>query len=153
MSESIRHRGSTIENYSPWLHRAAVLYVILTFIVIISGGNVTSRGAGMSVPDGFTVYGYFLWAFPIDRWVGNIFHEHVHRLVGSVIGITALAVAVWTAIVERRRTVRMIAFVAALMVLVQGILGALRVNQISTTLAVVHGVHAQMILCMTVWLP
>src|SRR5690606_23908479 len=81
--------------YRTWLHRFACLLVVATFVLVASGGNVTSRDVGLAVPDGFTVFGHFLWAFPYEEWKGGIFHEHIHRLKGSVIGLLTIGLCVW----------------------------------------------------------
>lgn len=143
--------------HHPWLHRYALLLVVATFLLVVSGGNVTSRDAGLAVPDGFTVYGYFLWAFPVDQWVGNIFHEHIHRLKGSVIGLMTIGLAVWMwrayGAGDRRRWIGLI--MLALVVL-QGVLGGLRVEVVrfapvlETPYRVSHAVTGQLVLCVTV---
>src|SRR5688500_17738631 len=53
------------------------------------GGLVTSHGAGMSVPDWPNSYGYNMFTFPPSQWVGGIFYEHTHRLLGVVVGFCA----------------------------------------------------------------
>lgn len=143
--------------YSPWLHRYAIALVLATFVLVASGGNVTSRDAGLSVPDGFTVYGHFLWAFPIEQWVGNIFHEHVHRLKGSIVGLMCIGmtIALWRA-GHGRRWLRMTGLLLLLLVLIQGAMGGLRVEfvnhfpTLATPFAVLHGVLGQLFLCLTV---
>ncbi len=132
------------------LHRLAVLLVLATFVLIVLGGNVTSKGVGMSVPDGFTVYGHFLWTFPVEKWVGGVFDEHVHRLKGSVVGLITLALCVGVLWKEPRRYVRHLALALFGLVVVQGIFGGLRVDANSVPLAIVHGVVAQVFFCLTV---
>ena len=140
---------------TPWLHRYAVLLVVATFVLVASGGNVTSRDAGLAVPDGFTVYGYFLWTFPLELWRGNIFHEHIHRLKGSAIGLLSIGLAAWMwyALPDRRRWLGVIALV---LVIVQGVMGGLRVEvargyaALETPFRVAHAVTGQMFLCLTV---
>ncbi len=140
-----------------WLHRFAILVVLATFVLVITGGNVSSRDAGLSVPDGFTVYGYFLWNFPIDQWIGGIFHEHIHRLKGSVVGMMCIALAIWLwRTQQQRRWLRWFGVSTLAMVIVQGVLGGLRVElanwmpALATPFAVLHGVMGQLFLCMTV---
>ncbi|MCE9591813.1 MAG: COX15/CtaA family protein [Planctomycetes bacterium] len=139
--------------YHPWLHRTAVLFALATFVLVLLGGNVTSREAGLSVPDGFTVYGYNLFAFPYAHWVGGIWHEHVHRLMGASVGILAIVVMVWLLVTQKPRLWLRAAGVVTLgMIVLQGYLGGKRVDLISTPLAILHGIHGQLILCMTVLL-
>ncbi|HEV2695071.1 MAG TPA: cytochrome oxidase assembly protein, partial [Verrucomicrobiae bacterium] len=70
--------------YNPALFWFAALTAFTTFLLIGLGGLVTSHEAGMSVPDWPTTYGYNMFAFPLDKWVGGIFWEHSHRLLASV---------------------------------------------------------------------
>ena len=64
------------------------------FPLIWMGGLVTSKGAGMSVPDWPNTFGYNMWAVPWGQWVGEhaggVFYEHLHRLLGTVVGFLAL---------------------------------------------------------------
>lgn len=128
-----------------------MLFVVATFLLVITGGNVTSRDAGMSVPDGFTVYGYNLFTFPVHKWVGNIKHEHIHRLKGSVVGMMAIVLMVWVMVTQDRRYwLRALAVTTLGLIVLQGIMGGLRVDKISTAFAILHGIHAQIILAVTV---
>jgi cytochrome c oxidase assembly protein subunit 15 len=121
----------------------AVLTVIAGFILLLSGGLVTSKGVGMTVPDWPNSYGYNMFLFPISRWVGGIFYEHVHRLIASGVGLMTiiLAFALWR--VEPRRWVRVLGYVAVGTVIVQGVLGGLRVTLIKDELGIFHGMLAQ----------
>ena len=80
----------------PWLSRFAKLLVVATFCLIFLGGMVTSLGAGLSVPDWPTSYGYNMFTFPITRWVGGIRFEHTHRLLATVVGLLTSVLAAWT---------------------------------------------------------
>ena len=84
---------SPAAEYRPALHVAAVATLCLTFPLIFLGGLVTSHGAGMSVPDWPNSYGYNMFLFPPNRWVGGIFYEHTHRLLGTVVGFSAIILA------------------------------------------------------------
>ncbi len=75
------------------LHVSAVVTLCFTFPLIFLGGLVTSHGAGMSVPDWPNSYGYNMFLFPPSRWVGGIFYEHTHRLLGTVVGFSAIILA------------------------------------------------------------
>ncbi len=80
---------------NPWLPRFAKLLVGATFCLIFLGGMVTSTGAGLSVPDWPTSYGYSMFTFPIARWVGGIFFEHTHRLLATCVGMMTAILAAW----------------------------------------------------------
>src|ERR1043166_9215675 len=98
-----------------------------TAVLIFAGGMVTSTGSGLSVPDWPNTYGWFMFAFPLDKMVGGIFYEHTHRLIASTVGFLILVLAVWLAVAEPRRWVRTLGFVALGAVITQGILGGITV--------------------------
>ncbi|MGY8651238.1 MAG: COX15/CtaA family protein, partial [Verrucomicrobiia bacterium] len=66
------------EKHNSWLHRLAIFAVLCTLILIGLGGLVTSREAGLAVPDWPTSFGYNMFLFPLDQWLGKfgIFEEH-----------------------------------------------------------------------------
>ncbi len=78
-----------------WLSRFAAFTALCTLALICVGGVVTSKGAGMAVPDWPTSYGYNMFFFPIDRWVGGIFYEHTHRLFAVLVGLLTSILAAW----------------------------------------------------------
>jgi heme a synthase len=82
-------------NNSPWLHRFAVLTVIITFLLLGLGGLVTSHEAGMSVPDWPNSYGYNMFLFPVSDWMGGILYEHTHRLLATFVGLLVVALTRW----------------------------------------------------------
>ena len=59
---------------------------------------------------------------------GGIYYEHVHRLLGSLVGLVTLVLAVHLWRTEPRRWLRRLGFGALALVIVQGILGVLRVT-------------------------
>jgi cytochrome c oxidase assembly protein subunit 15 len=121
----------------------AVFTAVCAFILLLSGGLVTSKGVGMTVPDWPNSYGYNMFLFPLSRWVGGIFYEHVHRLIASGVGLMTilLAVSLWMA--EPRKWVRVLGYIAVVTVIVQGVLGGLRVTMILDELGIFHGMLAQ----------
>ncbi len=145
------------DGYRPWLHRFAVLLVIATFGLIALGGTVTSQGAGLSVADWPTTFGHFMFTVPLDKWIGRggIFWEHSHRLAGSFVGLLTIGLVAMTQLPVRRRSPRWLRWTAvgALgLVIVQGVMGGLRVTELSIELAIIHGVTGQLFLCLTVFI-
>ena len=55
----------------PWLHAYTVFVALSILVLICSGGMVTSKNAGLAVPDWPNSYGYNMFAFPVSRWVGR----------------------------------------------------------------------------------
>ena len=127
-----------------WLHRFAILTAVITLFLICVGGLVTSHGVGMSVPDWPTTYGYNMFFFPISKWVGGIFYEHSHRLVASAVGFLTVILAVWLWLKEERRWMRWLGVVALLGVVLQGVLGGLRVTELKDELGIFHATLAQL---------
>src|SRR5215212_1997748 len=135
--------------YSPTLHRLALLTAIATFPLIFMGGLVTSHGAGMSVPDWPNSYGYNMFLFPPSKWVGGIFYEHTHRLMGTVVGMLSIVLCVQAWRTDRRRHVRWLATAVLGAVIFQGVLGGLRVVLVKLDLAIVHACFAQAFFCLS----
>ena len=132
-----------------------MLLVTTTFVLVVAGGTVTSKGAGLAVPDYPTTFGYNMFAVPFDQWIGRggIFWEHLHRLIGSFVGMLSIVMMVWLWLTQRnRRWLRWTGVALLVAVIVQGLMGGLRVTEISLTLAIVHGITAQLFLCLTVFL-
>jgi cytochrome c oxidase assembly protein subunit 15 len=135
--------------YNPALFSFAVLTAFTTFLLIGLGGLVTSHEAGMSVPDWPTTYGYNMFVFPVDKWIGGIFYEHSHRLLASVVGFLTTILAVWLWLKDARKWIQWLGIAAFLLVIVQGILGGLRVRWQLDWLGVPHGAVAQTFLVLT----
>ena len=126
-----------------WTAALAKVAVAATFLLLVAGGLVTSNQAGLAVVDWPNSYGYNMFLYPFSRMTGGIYYEHAHRLLGALVGLTTLTLAVHLFLVERRAWVKRLGGVAVVLVVVQGILGGLRVTEKSIALAVVHGVTAQ----------
>ncbi|MEA2709896.1 MAG: heme a synthase, partial [Phycisphaerales bacterium] len=126
----------------------ALLTAAATFPLIFMGGLVTSHGAGMSVPDWPNSYGYNMFTFPPSKWVGGIFYEHTHRLMGVVVGMLAIALAIAAWRTESRNWARWLCYSVLGAVMFQGALGGLRVVLVDIDLAVVHACFAQTFFCL-----
>jgi cytochrome c oxidase assembly protein subunit 15 len=126
-----------------WLCRYAGLTTLATLGLIGLGGLVTSHGAGMAVPDWPTTYGYNMFLFPISQWVGGVFYEHTHRLYASVVGLMTVVLALWLQFRAEERWVARLGWLALALVIVQGVLGGLRVNLMKDQIGVFHAALAQ----------
>ena len=126
-----------------WLNRFAWLTCIATLLLICSGGMVTSKGVGLAVPDWPTTFGYNMFLFPVSKWVGGILFEHTHRLMGSIVGFLTIILAMWLWLSENRQWVRNLGVIALGGVIVQGVLGGLRVTMMKDEIGIFHACMAQ----------
>lgn len=110
-------------------HYAAWLLACATFPLIWMGGLVTTYSAGMAVPDWPRTYGDNMFLYPLESWltVWNVFLEHGHRLLGSLVGLVTIALAVLLWFRDKRPAMWWLAGVALIGVCLQGVLGGLRV--------------------------
>ena len=135
--------------HDPWLARFAQLTALATLVLVCFGGLVTSHEAGMAVPDWPNTFGYNLFFFPISRWVGGVFYEHTHRLVASGVGLLTTILAVWLWLKESRRWLRWLGVAAFLAVVLQGVLGGLRVVLFKDELGIIHATLGQLFFVLT----
>ncbi len=142
--------NSDAVGFSPWPHRLAVALACATFPLLFIGGLVTSKGAGLAVPDWPTTFGHNMFLYPWSKMIGNIFYEHSHRLVASFVGLLAIALAVAFWLRERRAWLRWLSLIALGLVITQGVLGGLRVVLLESTLAIIHACLAQAFFALTV---
>ncbi len=104
---------------------------------------VTSKGVGLAVPDWPTTFGYNMFLFPVSKWIGGIFFEHTHRLIASLVGFLTIILAVWLWRAEDRPWVRNLGWAALGAVILQGILGGLRVTMLKDEIGIFHACLAQ----------
>ena len=150
---NLSHPGSTIlkaieATYHPRHHRFAVILSCWTFLLIIAGALVTSNDAGLSVPDWPTSFGSW---YKIPKLVGGVQFEHTHRMIAQMAGLLTIILAVWTARVEKRRWLRLLAWAALGTVIIQGVLGGLTVLfYLPPAVSSAHAAVAQTFFCITV---
>src|SRR4051812_7071665 len=108
--------------YNPGLHRWSILLACCTLLLVIAGGLVTSRDAGLSVPDWPLSYGQLMP--PME---GGILYEHGHRMIATTVGLFTIVSMIWLYRSERRRWLRWLGAIALVAVIAQGVLGGLTV--------------------------
>ena len=125
------------------VHRLSLVTAWATLPLLFIGGLVTGTGAGLAVPDWPTTFGTNMFLYPWSKMVGGIFYEHSHRLFAAGVGFLTLALVFLLWIRDSRQWVRWLGVVALTLVVLQGVVGGLRVVLLEETLAIVHGVLAQ----------
>jgi cytochrome c oxidase assembly protein subunit 15 len=113
---------------------------------------VTSKNVGLAVPDWPTTFGYNMFLFPVSKWVGGILFEHTHRLMGSVVGLLTIILAVWLWLGDDRRWIRNLGVIEVVAVIIQGILGGLRVTMMKDQIGIFHACVAQAFLGLLVFI-
>lgn len=147
--------GSTNEL---WLGRFAKVTVAAIFPLLLIGGLVTSTNSGMAVPDWPNTFGSNMLLYPLGpRAKPGVFLEHSHRLFGMFVGLSTVVLLVLTLVHSTRRSAKIAAGVVFALVIVQGVLGGLRVrdgNPIHELddrhMALIHGILGQIFLAATV---
>ena len=142
-------KANAVSKSNPWLYWFAVLTALATLALIGIGGLVTSHEAGMSVPDWPTTYGYNMFLFPINKWLGGIFYEHSHRLLASLVGLMTTVLAVWLWLKDSRPWMYWLGVAAVVLVVAQGVLGGLRVTMHMDSLGIYHATIAQLFFVLT----
>jgi cytochrome c oxidase assembly protein subunit 15 len=111
--ENTWHRG---------LYRWSILLAFCTLLLVVAGAMVTSRDAGLSVPDWPLSYGKLM-----PKMEGGILYEHGHRMIATTVGLFTIVSLVWIFRVDPRKWMRTLAIAALLAVIVQGVLGGMTV--------------------------
>ncbi len=150
MSDPTRQR--TEFRFSLILFGLTLIALVWSGVLLFAGGFTTSIGAGMAFLDWPLSNGSLNpegWTRELDQLA-----EHSHRLAGMIIGILSIIIAIAYNRLERRVWVRRIAYFLLLFVIVQGVLGGLRVrldslntgsehNLVARAFAVAHAMGAQ----------
>src|SRR5205823_9802923 len=104
---------------------------------------VTSKGVGLAVPDWPTTFGYNMFLFPVSKWIGGVLFEHTHRLIASGVGFLTIILAIWLWRTDDRQSVKTLGLIAVAGVILQGILGGLRVTMLKDQIGIFHACLAQ----------
>ncbi|HEX9745542.1 MAG TPA: COX15/CtaA family protein [bacterium] len=145
-----------------WIGLFSIVVTFITLILLISGGVVTSKEAGLAVVDWPNSYQYNMFLYPLSKMTGGIYFEHSHRLLGTLVFLSVLVFTLLLRTSELDSRIKNFAWLAVLLVIIQGLLGGLRVTGFLTTsddpnvtapnitYAIIHGVLGQAIFAIMV---
>ncbi len=142
--------------YKPAVAWFAALGSAWVFVLVALGAFTTSIGAGMAFLDWPLSNGSVNphgWLTEIDK-----FAEHSHRLSASVMSAVTIILAIWLWRTEARAWLRKLAIYAVVLVLVQAVVGGLRVlldrlhiemvdTSVGRLFAMLHACLAQLFAC------
>ncbi len=137
-----------MSSYNKWLHAYVILVVGCTALLIFAGSLVTTIGAGLAVPDWPLSFGSLnpsgWWRQPMVR------EEHGHRLLGATVGLLTLILCFALCRWQQDRHLRLLGICALCLVVIQGILGGLRVIDKNIYYAMIHACLAQLFFCLLI---
>lgn len=110
------------------VHVLAVVTAVVSLIPIGLGSLVTTLGAGMAFLDWPTSDGQGMLTYPWLQSSGDDFVEHGHRLAGMLIGIVSIVLCCVAWVGKSSRAVCYAVSAVLVGVIVQGLLGGLRVR-------------------------
>jgi heme a synthase len=153
---SVSHASHT-PTHRPALAWFAALGSVWVFVLVTLGAFTTSIGAGMAFEDWPLSNG----SINPEGWLSDImmFAEHSHRLSGATMGLITLVLAFWIQGTDPRRWLRRLTWAAVAIVILQGLIGGMRVRlhelsvpgftmSLGEMLRVPHGVLAQVFVCL-----
>jgi cytochrome c oxidase assembly protein subunit 15 len=125
------------------LHRFSIGVACLTLVLLMAGALVTSNEAGDSVPDWPLSFGR--WLIHSDYFVANVRYEYSHRVIAGLVGFATFILAAWAWKSERRSWVKRLALIAFAGVVLQALIGGVRVlfPEYKALIAVPHALIAQ----------
>jgi cytochrome c oxidase assembly protein subunit 15 len=125
------------------VHGVAIFAAVFTLPLLYVGGSVTTYRVGLAVPDWPTTFDENMFAYDFWNAPFGVRLEHAHRLYGAAVGMAAIILAGCLWAFDRRRWIKALGVLVLVSVIIQGVLGGMRVNQRSTLLAAVHGATGQ----------
>lgn len=110
----------------PIVYWFSIATALSALFLIVAGAAVTSTGSGDAVPDWPTSFGG--WNPPMR---GGVFYEHGHRMIAMFVGLMILVQFVLMFLFKMPKKLKVLSGWALFLVIVQAILGGLRVLVVS----------------------
>jgi cytochrome c oxidase assembly protein subunit 15 len=111
----------------------------MTLVLILAGGLVTTTGTGDTIPTWPKSWGKMSVGWPV---------EWSHRAAAGIVASLVTVLAVWLHRREPRPWVRRIGWIAFAAVLLQALIGGLRIHTVAPVpVAIVHACFGQLVFC------
>jgi len=123
---------------STGVRRFAALTAAMTLALILAGGFVTTTRTGDTIPT---------WPKSWGQFEGGWWVEWSHRAVAGTVGLMVAGLAVWLHQRESRAWVRRIGWAALAAVVVQALIGGLRIYVPKAAVAIIHACFGQLVFC------
>jgi cytochrome c oxidase assembly protein subunit 15 len=107
------------------VYRCSIAILVLTFLLLFVGAEVTSTNSGMVFRTWPDANGEYLW--PNNPTLSGIL-EHSHRLLGALVGLGAILLIIYVYRRDQRRLMRKLSIALLAGVVIQGMLGGARVR-------------------------
>lgn len=120
------------------IRRFAALTAAVTLALILAGGFVTTTRTGDTIPTWPKSWGHFEGGW----WV-----EWTHRAFAGTVGLLVAGLAIALHLKEPRAWVRRIGWIALGAVVVQALIGGLRIYVPKAAVAIVHACFGQLVFC------
>lgn len=128
----------TATQTSPGVRRFAALTAAMTLALILAGGFVTTTRTGDTIPT---------WPKSWGQFEGGWWVEWSHRAVAGAVGLMVAGLAIWLHQRESRAWVRRIGWAALAAVVVQALIGGLRIYVPKAAVAIIHACFGQLVFC------
>ncbi len=120
------------------IRRFAALTAAVTLALILAGGFVTTTRTGDTIPT---------WPKSWGQFEGGWWVEWTHRAFAGTVGLLVAGLAITLHLKESRAWVRRIGWIALGAVVVQALIGGLRIYVPKAAVAIVHACFGQLVFC------
>ncbi|MDP6849615.1 MAG: COX15/CtaA family protein [Planctomycetota bacterium] len=137
-------------SFHPWVYRLSVAAIFVAVVMTSGlGGAVTSTDVGMAYPtwpdiNGWSLFNFFYGEIAAEFGAGASI-EHTHRQAGTLIGLLVIAL-VFACFLGKNVPAhwKRLSVLILLLVVAQGLLGAVRVLDNDQLVAIIHAIGAQL---------
>lgn len=121
----------------------AVATVVATLVLILAGGFVTTTATGDTIPTWPLSWGRLL----PHSFEGGIVVEWSHRVIAGTVALMVLALTLWVHLAHAGKGAKTLAWIALAAILVQALIGGLRIYIPRSAVAIVHACFGQAVFC------